>query len=129
MCDAVVGCVVTASRRNCDAASAAENIILINVGVEVDSDRVVFGLAISLPLNLVDELDLVEDDCFGVGAYGDIVKIVSTVVRSRHAGESVVAGTAGIVTVVGWYGPSKMHFLKASPFDLMSMYLKKRDCH
>ncbi|GJZ10596.1 hypothetical protein Tco_0545355, partial [Tanacetum coccineum] len=26
-------------------------------------------------------------------------------------------------------GPSKMHFLKASPFGLVSMYLKKRDCH
>ncbi|GKA82767.1 hypothetical protein Tco_0789515 [Tanacetum coccineum] len=59
----------------------------------------------------------------------DIVKIVSTVVRSKTAGESAVAGTAGIVTVVGWYGPSKMHFLKASLFGLVSMYLKKRDCH
>ncbi|GJY70630.1 retrotransposon protein, putative, ty1-copia subclass [Tanacetum coccineum] len=38
-------------------------------------------------------------------------------------------GTTGIVTVVGWYGPSKMHFLKASPFGLVSMYLKKRDHH
>ncbi|GKF81981.1 hypothetical protein Tco_0243637, partial [Tanacetum coccineum] len=36
---------------------------------EADSDRVVIGLAISLPLNLVDALDMVEDDCFDVGAY------------------------------------------------------------
>ncbi|GKA50691.1 hypothetical protein Tco_0743764 [Tanacetum coccineum] len=60
---------------------------------------------------------------------GDIVKIVSTVVRSGTSGEFSVAGTARIVTVVGWYGPSKMHFLKASPFGLVSMYLKKRDRH
>nr|GEZ86511.1 hypothetical protein [Tanacetum cinerariifolium] len=36
---------------------------------QADSDRGLFGLAISLPLNLVDALDLVEDDCFDVGAY------------------------------------------------------------
>ncbi|GJT38365.1 hypothetical protein Tco_0938230 [Tanacetum coccineum] len=47
-----------------------------------------------------------------------IVKIVSTAVHFGTAGEFSVACTAGIVTVVGWYGPSKMHFLKASPFDL-----------
>ncbi|GKC70444.1 hypothetical protein Tco_1116327, partial [Tanacetum coccineum] len=35
-----------------------------------DSDGGVIGLAISLPLNLVDALDLVEDACFDVGAYG-----------------------------------------------------------
>nr|GEW03517.1 retrovirus-related Pol polyprotein from transposon TNT 1-94 [Tanacetum cinerariifolium] len=82
-----------------------------------------------LRLLLIDALDLVEDDCFDVGAYGDIVKIVSTSVRSGTAEEFSVAGTAGIVIVVGWYGPSKMHFLKASPFGLVSMYLKKRDFH
>nr|GEU63160.1 hypothetical protein [Tanacetum cinerariifolium] len=48
----------------------------------------------------------------------DIVMIVSTDVHSGTAGEFSVACTAGIVTVVGWYGPSKMHFLKASPFGL-----------
>ncbi|GJS46990.1 putative reverse transcriptase domain-containing protein [Tanacetum coccineum] len=57
----------------------------------------------------------------------DIVKIVSAAVRSGTAGEFYVAGTARIVTVVGWYGPSKMHFLRASPFGLVSMYLKKPD--
>ncbi|GKD07331.1 hypothetical protein Tco_1187016, partial [Tanacetum coccineum] len=59
----------------------------------------------------------------------DIVKIISTVVHFGTTGESVVVGTAGIVTVVGWYGPSKMHFLKASPFGLVAIYLKKHDCH
>ncbi|GKC88870.1 reverse transcriptase domain-containing protein, partial [Tanacetum coccineum] len=59
----------------------------------------------------------------------DIVETVSTVVRSGTSGEFSVAGTTGIVTVVGWYGLSKMHFLKASPFGLVSMYLKKRDRH
>ncbi|GKD72304.1 hypothetical protein Tco_1330586 [Tanacetum coccineum] len=58
-----------------------------------------------------------------------IVKIVSTVVHSGTAREFYVVGTVGIMTVVGWYGPSKMHFLKASPFGLVSMYLKKRDRH
>ncbi|GJS52014.1 hypothetical protein Tco_0625376 [Tanacetum coccineum] len=53
----------------------------------------------------------------------------STVVRSGTSGEFFVARTAGIVTVVGWYRPSKKHFLKASPFGLVSMYLKKRDHH
>ncbi|GJW85303.1 hypothetical protein Tco_0158448 [Tanacetum coccineum] len=56
-------------------------------------------------------------------------KIVFIVVRSGTARVSSVAGTTEIVTVVSWYGPSKMHFLKASPFGLVSMYLKKRDCH
>nr|GEU75811.1 copia protein [Tanacetum cinerariifolium] len=56
---------------------------------------------------------------------GDIVKIVSTAIRSETAREFSVAGTAGIVMVVGWYGPSKMHFFKALPFGLVSMYLKK----
>ncbi|GJR61867.1 reverse transcriptase domain-containing protein [Tanacetum coccineum] len=70
--------------------------------VEADSDGGVIGLDISLPLNLVDALDLVEDDCFDVGI-------------------------AGIVTVVSWYGPSKMHFLKASPFGLVSMKLYEDD--
>ncbi|GKA88974.1 hypothetical protein Tco_0810786, partial [Tanacetum coccineum] len=59
----------------------------------------------------------------------DIVKIFSTVVCFGTTGEFSVAAIAGIMTVVGWYGPSKMHFLKASPFGLVSMYLKKRDCH
>ncbi|GJZ41396.1 hypothetical protein Tco_0588282 [Tanacetum coccineum] len=59
----------------------------------------------------------------------DIVKIVSTAVRSGTAGEFSVAGTAGIVTVVSWYGPSKMFSSRESPFDLVSMYLKKRDCY
>nr|GEW75613.1 reverse transcriptase domain-containing protein [Tanacetum cinerariifolium] len=48
--------------------------------LEADSDRGVIGLAISLPLNLVDALNLVENDCFDVGAYGDIVKSVSTAI-------------------------------------------------
>ncbi|GKC88038.1 hypothetical protein Tco_1148687 [Tanacetum coccineum] len=34
--------------------------------LKADSDRGVIGLAISLPLYLVDALDLVEDDCFMV---------------------------------------------------------------
>nr|GEX28202.1 hypothetical protein [Tanacetum cinerariifolium] len=34
-----------------------------------DSDRGVTGLAISLPLCRVDAFDLVEQDCFGAGAY------------------------------------------------------------
>ncbi|GJX50032.1 putative reverse transcriptase domain-containing protein [Tanacetum coccineum] len=59
----------------------------------------------------------------------DIFKSVLTIVHSGTAGESSVAGTVGIVTVVSWYGSSKMHFLKASPFGLVSMYLKKRDYH
>ncbi|GJT28199.1 hypothetical protein Tco_0908474 [Tanacetum coccineum] len=37
---------------------------------KADSDRGVIGLAISLPLYLVDALDLVEDDCFDDGSYG-----------------------------------------------------------
>ncbi|GJT06422.1 hypothetical protein Tco_0840884 [Tanacetum coccineum] len=45
----------------------------------------------------------------------DIVKILSTAIHSGTAGEVSVAGTAEIMTVVGWYGPSKMHFLKATP--------------
>ncbi|GKB65706.1 hypothetical protein Tco_0921892, partial [Tanacetum coccineum] len=36
---------------------------------ESDSDGGVTGLAISLPLCLVDVLELVEKDCFGAGAY------------------------------------------------------------
>ncbi|GJW32333.1 hypothetical protein Tco_0052365 [Tanacetum coccineum] len=56
---------------------------------------------------------------------GDIVKSVSTAVHSRTFGVSSVAGSAGIVTVVSLYGPSRMHFLKASPFGLVSMYLRK----
>nr|GFB63090.1 hypothetical protein [Tanacetum cinerariifolium] len=59
----------------------------------------------------------------------DIVKSVSTTVRSRTIGVSSIAGTAGIVTVVSLYGPSRMHFLKASPFVLVSMYLRKHDSH
>ncbi|GJZ12007.1 hypothetical protein Tco_0546766 [Tanacetum coccineum] len=59
----------------------------------------------------------------------DIFKIVSTVVHSGTFGESSVVGITGIVTVVSLYGPSRMHFLKALPFGLVSMYLKKCDCH
>nr|GEV35692.1 hypothetical protein [Tanacetum cinerariifolium] len=54
---------------------------------------------------------------------GDIFKSVST------GEESSMAGTVRIMTVVSLYGPFKMHFLKASPFGLVSMYPKKRDCH
>nr|GEZ57095.1 hypothetical protein [Tanacetum cinerariifolium] len=50
---------------------------------------------------------------------------VLTVVRSGTTGESSIANTTGIVTIVSLYGPSKMHFLKALPFGLVSMYLKK----
>ncbi|GKA73639.1 hypothetical protein Tco_0779941 [Tanacetum coccineum] len=64
---------------------------------KADSDGGVIGLAISLPLNLVDTLDLVEDDCFD----GDIFKSVSTIVRSGTYGESSVAGTTRIMTVEG----------------------------
>nr|GEV65825.1 RNA-directed DNA polymerase, eukaryota, reverse transcriptase zinc-binding domain protein [Tanacetum cinerariifolium] len=46
----------------------------------------------------------------------DIVKSVSTAVHSGTAGVSSVAVTAAIVTVVSLYGPSRIHFLKASPF-------------
>ncbi|GJR01698.1 ribonuclease H-like domain-containing protein [Tanacetum coccineum] len=59
----------------------------------------------------------------------DIFKIVSTVFRSGTAGESSIACTTGIVTVKGVQGPSRMIFLRASPFGLVSMYLKKRDYH
>ncbi|GJW49232.1 hypothetical protein Tco_0090583 [Tanacetum coccineum] len=59
----------------------------------------------------------------------DTVETVSTAIRSETSGEFYVVGTVGIVTIVGWYGPSKMHFLKASPFSLVSMYLNKRDRH
>ncbi|GJV47903.1 hypothetical protein Tco_1438115 [Tanacetum coccineum] len=97
---------------------------------EADSDGGVIDLAISLPLCLVGALDLVKDACFDGGAY-DLrhIQEVSTAIRSRTVGESSVVGTSGIVTVVSWYGPSKMHFLKASPFGLVSMYHKKRDYH
>ncbi|GKC35444.1 reverse transcriptase domain-containing protein [Tanacetum coccineum] len=36
---------------------------------------------------------------------------------------------AGVVTIVGVYGPLRMHFRKASPFGLVSMYRKNRDRH
>ncbi|GJT35973.1 hypothetical protein Tco_0926392 [Tanacetum coccineum] len=62
-------------------------------------------------------------------AYGVIFITVSTVVCSRTAGESSVAGTAGVVTIVGVYGHLRMHFRKASPFGLVSMYRKNRDRH
>ncbi|GJR99608.1 hypothetical protein Tco_0316117 [Tanacetum coccineum] len=58
-----------------------------------------------------------------------IFKSVLTAVHFGTDGESFVAGTAGSVTVVSLYGPSKMHFLEASPFGFVSVYLKKRDCH
>nr|GFA34499.1 hypothetical protein [Tanacetum cinerariifolium] len=97
--------------------------------LEADSDGGVIGLAISLPLNLVDALDLVEDDWFDVGAYGDIVKSVSIAVCSGTAGVSSIAGAAGSMIVMSLYGPSRMHFLKTSSFGLVSMYLRKRDCY
>nr|GEY28304.1 hypothetical protein [Tanacetum cinerariifolium] len=60
--------------------------------VEADSNGGVIGLAISLPLYLVDALDLVEDDCFDGDAYDlDMFKSVSTTVRSGTSGESSVA--------------------------------------
>ncbi|GJZ72741.1 hypothetical protein Tco_0636887 [Tanacetum coccineum] len=37
--------------------------------------------------------------------------------------------SAGVVTIVGVYGPLRMHFRKASPFGLVSMYRKNRDRH
>nr|GFA80785.1 hypothetical protein [Tanacetum cinerariifolium] len=61
-----------------------------------------------LRLLLVGSLSSSKADSDG----GDVVKIVSTAVCSGTAREFFVAVTAGIVTVVGWYGPSKMHFLK-----------------
>ncbi|GJT91863.1 hypothetical protein Tco_1080708 [Tanacetum coccineum] len=36
-----------------------------------------------------------------------------------------VASTAAMSTFVGVYGPSKMHFLRYSPFDLVSRYRRK----
>nr|GEX89096.1 hypothetical protein [Tanacetum cinerariifolium] len=66
-----------------------------------DSDGGVIGLAISLPLNLVDTLDLVEDACFDAGAYGDLFSIVSTVVRSGTTGEFSFACTTRIMIVEG----------------------------
>ncbi|GKG43920.1 hypothetical protein Tco_0483013, partial [Tanacetum coccineum] len=59
----------------------------------------------------------------------DIFKSGSAVVHSGTAGQSYVACTTRTLTVISWYGPSKMHFLKASPFSLVSMHLKKRDFH
>ncbi|GKF97757.1 hypothetical protein Tco_0293578 [Tanacetum coccineum] len=55
----------------------------------------------------------------------DIFKSVSTAVQFGTAKESSVEGTVGIVAVVNLYGPSKLHFLKASPFGLVSMYIKQ----
>ncbi|GJX94976.1 hypothetical protein Tco_0349562 [Tanacetum coccineum] len=49
--------------------------------------------------------------------------------EEETAGESSVAGTTGVVTIVGVYGPLRMHFRKASPFGLVSMYRKNRDRH
>ncbi|GJX63473.1 hypothetical protein Tco_0296373 [Tanacetum coccineum] len=52
-----------------------------------------------------------------------VVKIgFSTTVHSISAGDFAAVGQLVIVIVVGWYGPSKMHFLKASPFGLVSIY-------
>ncbi|GJT17952.1 putative ribonuclease H-like domain-containing protein [Tanacetum coccineum] len=68
-------------------------------GLEVDSDIGVIGLAISLPLNLVDAFDLVEIVVLMPVLYGDIVKSISTAVHSGIAGVSSVAGTTRIVTV------------------------------
>ncbi|GJR33449.1 hypothetical protein Tco_1109681 [Tanacetum coccineum] len=62
------------------------------------------------------DLDIVQTKPKQQAIIGDIVKIVSTVVRSRTAGEFSVAGTAlGIMdsSLVG-HGPSKMAFLMAS---------------
>ncbi|GJV99634.1 hypothetical protein Tco_1554886, partial [Tanacetum coccineum] len=45
------------------------------------------------------------------------------------ARESSVVGTVGVVTVIEVYGPLRMHFRKASPFGLVSMYRKNHDRH
>ncbi|GKG40555.1 hypothetical protein Tco_0467332, partial [Tanacetum coccineum] len=45
------------------------------------------------------------------------------------AGESSVAGTTGVVTIVGVYRPLRIHFHKASPFGLVLLYRKNRDRH
>ncbi|GJY86509.1 hypothetical protein Tco_0500535 [Tanacetum coccineum] len=39
------------------------------------------------------------------------------------------ASTAAMSTFVGVYGPSKMDFLRYSPFDLVSRYRRKRERH
>nr|GEX11605.1 hypothetical protein [Tanacetum cinerariifolium] len=49
-------------------SSVASTVVIMTVE-EADSDRGVIGLAISLPLYLVEALDLVEDDCFDGGVY------------------------------------------------------------
>ncbi|GKE65084.1 hypothetical protein Tco_1519245, partial [Tanacetum coccineum] len=54
---------------------------------------------------------------------------VSTDVCSGTARESFIAGTAGVVTIIGVYRPLRMHFRKASPFGLVSMYHKNCDRH
>ncbi|GJS65198.1 hypothetical protein Tco_0679762, partial [Tanacetum coccineum] len=60
---------------------------------------------------------------------GVIFIAISIIVCLGTARESSVAGTAGVVTIVGVYGPLRMHFRKASPFGLVSMYRKNRDRH
>ncbi|GKB85907.1 hypothetical protein Tco_0958179, partial [Tanacetum coccineum] len=92
---------------------------------EADSDGGVIGLAISLPLCLLSgSVEQKQQVLRGV-----IFIAVSTVVYSGIARESSVVGTAGVVTIVGVYGPLIMHFRKASPFGLVSMYRKNRHRH
>ncbi|GJU42021.1 hypothetical protein Tco_0585280 [Tanacetum coccineum] len=81
--------------------SLSSELVWIMFPSEADSDRGCIGLAISLPIS-----------CSCIGGSG-------------ITGESSVAGIAGVVTIVGVYGPLRMHFRKASPFGLVSMYRKK----
>ncbi|GJR85477.1 putative reverse transcriptase domain-containing protein [Tanacetum coccineum] len=57
------------------------------------------------------------------------ITVLGLMFGAGTAGESSVAGTAGVVTIVRVYGPLRMHFRKASPFGLVSMYRKNRDRH
>ncbi|GJZ33337.1 hypothetical protein Tco_0578773, partial [Tanacetum coccineum] len=54
---------------------------------------------------------------------------VSTDVCLGTARESSIAGTTGLVKIVRVYGPLRMHFRKASPYGLVSIYRKNRDRH
>ncbi|GJV30003.1 hypothetical protein Tco_1386451 [Tanacetum coccineum] len=49
----------------------------------------------------------------------DMFNSVSTAVRSGTYGDSFFTGTTGMMTVVSLYGPSRMHFLKETPFGLL----------
>ncbi|GJW12735.1 hypothetical protein Tco_1578562 [Tanacetum coccineum] len=73
------------------------------------------GLAISLPCYLVVQCDLVGSEAF------DVVQYICEVLMFGTAGESSVAGTVGVVTIVGVYRPLRIHFRKASPFGLVSI--------